>query len=263
MVIRDCESRHSSNSSWPEHVRRPFSRGVTLPQVTVLAADSPLGRSIVAEASSRALRVTAVVIDPARWSAQVQAEVVRGDLLDLACPERLIDDSDVVVVPFGSSDSGAVDFGTDLHAATMLCRASERLALMTAQLVLAGRARRTFDAAHNEGLAGHLLEEGARQLADHAAVAMYAIHAQFQWAYTSPSGHVRSSDVRGRVDRLFDIVQQPSADASAPNLSTYITAIVDVIERDGDVARRHARTSFTGCGFHTVTSAGSPATGRP
>ena len=135
-----------------------------------MAADCALGLSIVAEAATRLLEVTAVAKDPTRCPVSVR--VTRGDLLDLACPEQIAQDCDVLVAPFGSFDAGEVDFAADLHGAVALGRASERIARKPVRFVLAGRSRRSTDATGDRGGPGYAMQPDWHLLAEHAAVEM-------------------------------------------------------------------------------------------
>jgi putative NADH-flavin reductase len=198
-----------------------------------MAADCPLGLAIVSRASTRGLKITAVAGDPARWPArQLPVEVVRGDLLDLTCPERLIAGSEVLVVPFGSAETGPVDFSTDLLAAVALCRASERVHATTL-LVLAGRAPFTSRERRNDASGPRLVEEEAGRLAEHAAVAMYAAHVHLPWVYISPSGIQYTSEIPERSCGDLRALRRHSAPAGTASTAAYVESIVDVVERSG------------------------------
>lgn len=203
--------------------------------VTVMAADSALGSSIVAEAASRQLRVTAAVSDPARWSSdRIAPHVVRGDLLDLSSPERLIGGCDVLVVPFGRSDSGHVDFGADLQGSAVLGALSETIRASGTALVLVGRAPPSAPVGDDTSARQLLLQREAVRLAERAALSMYAMHAELQWVYAAPTGSLSSSQVRSSPARFLDRVRQGAAGFDGYPLGRYAGMVVDLVEASTD-----------------------------
>jgi len=230
-------------------------------RVVVLAADSPLGRSIVDEASTRALELTAVVRDPLRWPSPSPVSVIRGDLLDLTCPERLIGGGAVVVVPFGSSDSSRIDFAADLHVATVLGHVSERVGSATTRFVLAGRASAASATEHVAGPRTRRVDDGGRQLAEHAVLAVYATFADLQWEYVSPSGRIRAQEVSGPPDRLLAASQRLFATRRARPIADYLATIVDSVEHHLDQVSPSASSAATPGGSR-VASPSARATAR-
>ncbi len=239
----------------PERRARSTTIRVVLRRVTVLAADSPLGLSILGKAAARALELTAIVRDPVQWPSRLAVRVVRGDMLDLTCPELLLECSDTIVVPFGTCDAGKIDCSADLHVAAVLGGASERLGSAPTRLVLAGRASRASETPPPIGPSSQRFLDGGRQLAEHAAVALYAALAHLDWEYVSPSGRIRSLEVRGLPDRLFGAFQRLSAKPDPRNAPDYLAAIVDTVEH-----HVHRADSFPGS---AATSRGSSMTSAP
>jgi len=209
--------------------------------ITVVAAESPLGLAIIAEASLRQLRIRAVVRDPTSFPAnRLPTQLVRGDLLDMTCPEQLIWRGEVLVVPLGSNESDHVDFASDLHIAMVLSSASEWLGSNTPRILVAGRPPWTEDTAFGGDLRDQRIAYGARTLAEHATVAMYAAHMKIPWIYVSPNGSFDTSTAEKQFQRRSANRRLLSpASGSALNVR-YIHYVVDVIERCGLDAHRNA-----------------------
>lgn len=237
-------------------------RNLAMTLITVVSADSPLGLAIVTEASLRRLRIRAVVSNPASFPAtRLPTELVRGDLLDMTCPEHLISNGEVLVVPLGSNESNNVDFASDLHVAMVLSSASESLRSKTTQIVVAGRAPRTEDAAFGGNLGHQRFEHGARALAEHAAVAMYAAHMKFPWIYVSPDGSLDTSITDDESTRRCSANNRRLSAAAAPGVNVrYIDDVVDVVERCALDAHRSAETVVKECEAREVYPLGDIAT---
>lgn len=197
-------------------------------RVTVLAADGPLGHSIVAEALSHELKLTAVASDPSRLAEfDKQIEVARGDLLDLTYPERLFENAEVVVFPFGSWDTGEIDLDADRHAAIALCRATERIPTDAARLVIVGRAAHDSDTSQQVERTSAQFEAVDQVLGELVTLGVFAAYSQFPWSYTSPY----FSQSGARPHEFITMLQtHSSSDCSQMTRGTYLNTIIDSIE---------------------------------
>ncbi|MBF9071306.1 NAD(P)-dependent oxidoreductase [Streptacidiphilus fuscans] len=208
-------------------------------KIAVIGAKGTIGTRIVTEALRRGHQVTAVVRDPASYSAPAGVEVVAGDVLDPASVAKVAAGQDVLVSAVGGGD-GPGHLATIEPAARSLVEGLRSLGAAAPRLLAVGGAGsletapgvKVWDA---PGLPDWLLQI---MHAHGDAQAYYNGVDDVVWTVLSPAGTIEPGERSGAYRTGLEQLVVDGDGTSYITCEDYAVALLDEIEKPAHLGRR-------------------------
>jgi hypothetical protein len=207
-------------------------------KIALFGASGMIGQRIVAEALKRGHEITAVVRDPAKYSApDPKVQVVQGDALDAASVAKAVVGQDVVISSVGPAHgSGDLDIYTKSPQSLTdgLRRAGVKRLLIVggAGSLEVAPGVRLFDTP------GFPEEWRPLAKAHGAGLDAYRTVTDLDWTYISPAAMITPGERTGSYRQDFDSLLTDAAGNSAISCEDYAVALLDMIEKSQFIRQR-------------------------